>query len=294
MHRIALRTTPARMNGFDSIKWVNNYFLWYKQVRREMTQSEELYPEPVIGFLEMLWGRGWLSPGGPDELARLLAGEDFRGKHILDIGCGAGGIDCLLVSEYGAAKITGIDVEASVLAAARARTHEAGISDRVELIQVEPGPLPFAADAFDVVFSKDSIVHIPGKHELARDVFRVLRPGGVFVASDWLISHDGEPSPDMRAYLASEDLGFGMASPQAYADALEQAGFVDVALTNRTAWYCDQAKRELALLQGDLHDAAVAELGRETVDHNIQTWGLMIKVLETGEHCPHHVRGQKP
>ena len=29
MHRIALRTGPARVNGFDSIKWVNNYFLWY-------------------------------------------------------------------------------------------------------------------------------------------------------------------------------------------------------------------------------------------------------------------------
>ena len=34
MHRIALRTTPARMNGFDSIKWVNNYFLWYNLRRR--------------------------------------------------------------------------------------------------------------------------------------------------------------------------------------------------------------------------------------------------------------------
>jgi len=29
MHRIALRTAPARVNGFDSIKWVNNHFLWY-------------------------------------------------------------------------------------------------------------------------------------------------------------------------------------------------------------------------------------------------------------------------
>ena len=265
-----------------------------KKVRREMAQSEEHYPEPVIGFLELLWGRGWLSPGGPDELQRLLDSEDFRGKHILDIGCGAGGIDCLLVRDYGAAKITGIDVEASVLAAARKRTREAGISDRVELVQVEPGPLSFADEMFDVVFSKDSIVHIPGKHELARDVFRVLKPGGVFVASDWLISHDDEPSPDMRAYLTSEDLGFGMASPRAYADALGQAGFVDVALTSRNAWYRDQAKRELALLQGELHDAAVAELGHEDVEHNIQTWGLMIKVLETGEHCPHHVRGRKP
>lgn len=259
-----------------------------------MTQSEEHYPEPVIGFLEMLWGRGWLSPGGPDELGRLLAGEDVRGKHVLDIGCGAGGIDCLLVSEYGAAKITGIDVEASVLAAASRRIHEAGISDRVELMHIEPGPLPFTGAMFDVVFSKDSIVHIPDKHQLAKDVFRVLKPGGRFVASDWLMSHDGEPSPDMQAYLRSEDLGFGMASPDVYADALEQAGFVDVVLTNRNAWYCDQAKQELALLQGELHAAAVAELGNELVDHNIRTWALMIKVLETGEHCPHHVCGRKP
>ncbi len=259
-----------------------------------MTQSEELYPEPVIGFLEMLWGRGWLSPGGPDELARLLQGEDLRDKKVLDIGCGAGGIDCLLISEYGAARVTGIDVEASVLETARTRIQEAGISDRAELIQVEPGPLNFDDATFDVVFSKDSIVHIPDKHSLASEVFRVLKPGGVFVASDWLTSHDGEPSLEMKAYLAAEDLDFGMASPELYADALKQAGFVDVALSNRNAWYCQQAKRELDLLKTGLDDRQIQELGPDVVEHNIHTWSLMIKVLETGEHCPHHVRGRKP
>lgn len=259
-----------------------------------MTQTEELYPEPIIGFLEMLWGKGWLSPGGPDELARLLEGEDLRDKHILDIGCGAGGIDCLLISEYGAARVTGIDVEASVLETARARIHEAGISDRTELIQVEPGPLDFAKVTFDVVFSKDAIVHIPGKHELAADVYRVLKPGGVFVASDWLISHDGEPSADMQAYLTSEDLDFGMASPGLYADALKQAGFVDVRLNNRNAWYCEQAKHELDVLQNRLDEKQIEQLGRDIVEHNVHTWSLMINVLESGEHCPHHIRGRKP
>lgn len=62
-------------------------------------------------------------------------------------------------------------------------------------------------------------MHIPDKHALARDVFRVLAPGGWFVVSDWLIGHDGEPSPEMREYVAVEGLDFGMASPSRYADA---------------------------------------------------------------------------
>ncbi len=259
-----------------------------------MDNAEDLYPEPVIGFLELLWGRGWLSPGGPDELARLLAGEDLKGKHVLDIGCGAGGIDCLLVTDYGAAKVTGIDVEAPVLETARDRAREAGVADQIDLVKVEPGPLPFDDASFDVVFSKDSIVHIPDKHALAREVFRVLRPGGVFVASDWLISHDGEPSPDMKAYIASEALDFGMASPATYDDALRSAGFADIRLTNRNPWYREQARRELAQLQGPLYQRAVADMGQDLVDHNIQTWTLMTKALDLGEHCPHHVRGRKP
>jgi phosphoethanolamine N-methyltransferase len=259
-----------------------------------MSDTTDLYPEPVIGFLEMLWGEGWLSPGGPEELARLLEAEDLNGRHVLDIGCGAGGIDCLLVTEYGAARVTGIDVEQPVLDTAAARARAAGVADLIDLVLVSPGLLPFADASFDVVFSKDSIVHIPDKQALAREVFRVLKAGGVFVASDWLTSHDGEPSAAMKQYLASEDLDFGMASPATYEAALAQAGFTDIRLTNRNAWYREQARRELARLKGDLYDRAVSELGRELVDHNINTWSLMINVLDSGEHCPHHVRATRP
>jgi len=50
---------------------------------------------------------------------------------------------------------------------------------------------------------------------------------------------------------------------------------------------------ELAALEGELYDKAAAAAGKEIVDHNIQTWRAMIEVLETGEHCPHHLRGRK-
>ena len=256
--------------------------------------TTELYGRDLIGMMEHVWGDGFLSPGGPEEVARLLSGADLADKAILDIGCGAGGIDILLVKTYGAAYVTAIDVEDTVIAHARARVDEVGLSERIGIVKVAPGPLPFPPDTFDVVFSKDSIVHIPDKHVLARDVARVLKPGGWFIASDWMIGHDHEPSPQMKAYLAAEGLDFGMASPRRYAEAFNQAGFINVSTESRNAWYRQRAREELAAMKGPLHAGAVAKLGQAFVDHNIGIWTNMLPVLESGEHCPTHIRAQVP
>ena len=257
-------------------------------------ENGELYHDRMIGILERLWGDGWLSPGGPDEVRRLLDGMDLKGKSILDISCGAGGIDVLLVQEFGAGYVCGIDVEDTVLANARDRAAKAGLGEMIGVVKVVPGPLPFPPGTFDVVFSKDSIVHIPDKHTLMRDVFRVLKPGGWFVASDWLIGHDHEPSQMMKDYIASEGLDFGMASPGRYKDALEQAGFKHVAVNSRNAWYRERARQELETLSGPLYNEAVQALGQDFVDHNVTIWRNMIPVLDAGEHCPTHLRGFKP
>ena len=257
-------------------------------------QPCELYHDRLVGLLERLWGDGWLSPGGPEEVALLLEGNDLDGKSLLDIGCGAGGVDVLLAAQHGAGYITGIDVEDTVLAHARARAERAGLSSRIGLVKVVPGPLPFPPAVFDIVFSKDSIVHIPDKHALMREVFRVLKPGGWFIASDWLIGHDNEPSDQMKAYIASEGLEFGMASPDRYADALSSAGFIDVRMESRNSWYRDKAREELVLLKGPLYHEAAEKLGRDFVDHNIEIWTNMLPVLSSGEHCPTHLRAQKP
>jgi ubiquinone/menaquinone biosynthesis C-methylase UbiE len=254
----------------------------------------ELYHRDVIAILERIWGKGWLSPGGPDEVARLLAGLDLRGKSVLDIGCGAGGIEIELIKTHGAGYVTGIDVEDSVLATARRYANEAGIFEKCGFVKVAPGPLPFPPQTFDVVFSKDSIVHIPDKHTLMREVFRILKPGGWFVASDWLIGHDNEPSDLMKAYIASEGLNFGMASPARYREALEKAGMTDIVLNSRNAWYRMRAREELDSLKGALYADCVAALGGSFVDHNIDIWRNMIPVLDAGEHAPTHIRGRKP
>ena len=260
-----------------------------------MSDSELNYGEGHIAFLEELWGDGYLSPGGPLEVKRLLAGIELTGKTVLDIGSGTGGITLSLAREYGAAKVIGIDVEEPVCHHARQRIDRAGFGHRVEIRQISPtGPIPVADESIDIVFSKDSIVHIPDKETLAKDAMRMLVPGGWFVASDWLIGHDDEPSPEMIDYLRKEDLGFGMASPTRYQRAFEEAGFVDVALSNRNRWYLEMAREELKRLEGVERDKFDQALGDEDVSEQIALWQAMLVVLETGEHCPHHIRGRKP
>lgn len=254
----------------------------------------ELYHDKMIGMLEAIWGEGYLSPGGPDEVARLVGEDDLTGCSILDIGCGAGGIEIALAATHGAGYVTGIDVEDTVLNHARELVAKAGLEDRVGLVKVAPGPLAFPPETFDVVFSKDSIVHIPDKHALMREVFRVLKPGGRFIASDWLIGHDGAPSAQMAEYIKSEGLDFGMASPGRYKDAMDAAGFLEAKTTSRNAWYREVARTELDRLRGPVGQAAAKIVGADFVAENCGIWERMIPVLDAGEHCPTHLRAVKP
>ncbi|MDF1727029.1 MAG: methyltransferase domain-containing protein [Sulfitobacter sp.] len=256
--------------------------------------TDDNYDDRHIAFLEELWGEGYLSPGGPQEVARVIEGLPVREARMLDIGCGSGAIAVALVQEHGAGHVTGIDVETPVCAASRRRVAQAGLSDRIEIVEVTPGPLPFDAESFDIVFSKDSIIHIPDKEALAADVFRILRPGGWFAASDWLIAHDDSPSPEMEAYIAQEDLDFAMASPARYEAALKAAGFEDITLTNRNPWYTPIAREELSRFLGPERPALEQAHGADLIADQIDTWRAMIGVLESGEHCPHHLRGRKP
>ena len=102
--------------------------------------SEIHYPEHFLARLELVWGDGFLSPGGPEEVAGIVSGLDLTGCRVLDIGCGTGGPTIALAREHGA-QVVGIDVEAQLFERARRHIATAGVEDQVELRLVEPGTL---------------------------------------------------------------------------------------------------------------------------------------------------------
>jgi phosphoethanolamine N-methyltransferase len=98
----------------------------------------------------------------------------------------------------------------------------------------------------------------------------------------------------MADYIAAEGLDFGMATPARYRQAMAAAGFGAVETMSRNLWYRERARRELERLQGPEGRAAAMVVGQDFVEQNIGIWSRMIPVLDSGEHCPTHLRAQRP
>lgn len=252
------------------------------------------YDENFNIGLQWMWGDGYLAPGGPEEVAELLREVDLTDLRTLDIGSGLGAIAALLAQTYGAAQVVGIDVEPHLIEHSRARIEKLGLSARVQFELVEPGPLPFADASFDAVFTKDAIVHIPDKPPFYKEVLRVLKPGGMFIGSDWLRGGSGAVSPVAAQWLEVVHLDFRLRNLEETQAALESAGFLNVRMNDRNAWYQDVVKDELATLAGEKLAGLAERIGREQADYRLKSSQLKQQVIDEGFLRPTHFVGFKP
>jgi ubiquinone/menaquinone biosynthesis C-methylase UbiE len=252
------------------------------------------YDDGMQALLQIIWGDGFLSPGGAAEVARLLEGSSIGGCTVLDIGCGLGAVDELLVREYGAASVIGIDVDPTLLAAMERRIARAGMTECIRGLLVSGGPLPFPDASFEVVFSKDSLVQIPDKPAIFREVLRVLRPGGRFIASDWLRGDGTGYSEEMMEYFRLEGIAYNMASLDESAAALRAAGFAGIEVRDRHEWYLELAQRELDAMENTLHATIVKRIGADRARHFIDNWRQLVIVLKLGELRPGHLKALRP
>ena len=108
-------------------------------------------------------------------LLRLIDFNAWKDKDVLDIGCGAG-VEVVRFARAGA-RMVGVDIADSAVALTRQNLAQQGLTARVEVADGEA--LPFPDNSFDFVFAHGVIQYTNDDRALAREVRRVLRPGGV-------------------------------------------------------------------------------------------------------------------
>lgn len=132
-----------------------------------------------------VYGEDWCQEGQTDMASfnDLLAHLDLKaGDHLLDLGCGAGGLSEYASNRTGA-NVTGIDYAASAIATANARTQ--GKRDRLTFLQADMNSLELPARSFDAAISLDTIYWVADIKEALSSIVRIIKPDGrlgIFIA----------------------------------------------------------------------------------------------------------------
>jgi ubiquinone/menaquinone biosynthesis C-methylase UbiE len=131
----------------------------------------------------------WLVTRGREKSFRerlLSLGRLAPGESVLDVGCGTGTLAIAAKRRVGpTGRVTGIDASPEMLARAGRKAKRAGLDVAFEVAAAQS--LPFPDAQFDVVLSTLMLHHLPrpGRIACAREIRRVLKPGGRVLAVDF-------------------------------------------------------------------------------------------------------------
>jgi sterol 24-C-methyltransferase len=223
----------------------------YQQLTRQ-------YYDLVTDFYERGWGRSFhFAPRRRGETLResILRHEALvalrlglqTDMRVLDVGCGVGGPLCNIARLAGT-RTTGLNLNPHQVERARTNIREAGLDDRCDVVRGDFMEMPFEGETFDGAYDLEAMVHAPDQDRAMAEVFRVLRRGGRFVASDWCLTDAFDPADP-----AHQEIKKGIERGNALPDiptiprmrqSLESAGFViheviDLASASdpETPWY---------------------------------------------------------
>lgn len=243
--------------------------------------------------LEEAYGGGMMSEGGAQAIDDMFQGIVLQDKKILDIGSGLGGLPLYVAKRY-MAHVTGIEINPWMVEESRRRIPPE-LTSSVDFVLIhEDQLLPFADASFDIVCSKGVLTHVEDKGVLFKEVFRVLKPGGLFIIDDWLSPSRGKWGEKLTKMAETEGLILFAETEMGYCELLKNAGFQEIEIRSESAAYAlynrDIAKR---LASSEMSQNFEAKFGKQALLDSIAGYEMIAESIEANELLIRHFQAKK-
>ncbi len=110
-----------------------------------------------------------------------ISEEEYRGKKILDCGCGTGEFTCWYASQGN--QMTAIDLCGPSIEHAKAYAEEYDLADRIDFKQMSVLETDLPENEFDIVYSYGVIHHTPDPVRAYANMVKACKPGGIVIVS---------------------------------------------------------------------------------------------------------------
>ncbi|MFW6054433.1 MAG: methyltransferase domain-containing protein [Thermodesulfobacteriota bacterium] len=240
--------------------------------------NEDQYSITGILRYEWIFGYGFLGYGEPEVTRELIRRMDWPdGLKVLDVGCGLGGAAFLMAREH-QARITGVDLTEEIVNLARERQQEQGISG-VDFIQGDIHGLDFSPESFDVIWSRETLLHVPEKEKLFNKFYRWMAPGGRLSITDYA-RRQGRGSQLFEEYI--EESGYPLPELSEYSRIVRQAGFSEVQVEDKSEFLAGLLEDQLHKLENNSREFC-RRFSTEDFQYLKDRWQLKLDCCRSGD-----------
>jgi SAM-dependent methyltransferase len=116
----------------------------------------------------------------PDLVADLAAGG-----RVVDLHCGGGRWLIAMAQRFRALDLLGVEFEPDSVARATRNVAEAGLADRITIVEAGLGDVDRSVGRFDLAYFQYALHALPEPDDAIRAAWSALRPGGRFLALEW-------------------------------------------------------------------------------------------------------------
>jgi len=168
-----------------------------------------------------------------------------KGDKVLDVGCGIGG-PLREIAAFTGADVTGLNNNAFQISRGEECNKATGRHDNCGFIKADFMNIPVPDNTYDAVYQIEATCHAPDAEKCYKEIFRVLKPGGVFASYEWCLTDEYDAKNEEHKRIRQDILlGNGLPTARSCKDvskAMKSAGFKleeeeDLVKTSDVAWY---------------------------------------------------------